>query len=417
MLPDNLFFQSFIQAGFECSTHKRRDDSRLDLISTTGHEKFISTDYGLLQRFGIRTVRESARWHLIEETPGTYCFDSLAVLLDAAAATGTEVLLDLLHFGWPDHVDIFSSEFIQKFGQFSYAVAHYLKRRPDRCRMIVPVNEISFLSWAGADVASINPYTTGRGSELKHNLVRAAVAASEILLNELPGVRLISPEPVIHIVGNPAIEGDDVEAESYSLSQFQAWDMLSGRLAPELGGRPEYLDILGLNFYERNEWVHNDTKALSRNDPRYKHFRHIVQEVWSRYARPMFVSETGTEDGARAEWFNYVCDETAAALEMGLPVHGICLYPIVNHPGWEDDRHCHNGLFDYPDAAGIRNTHWPLAHSVRSQQQRFQGSNSATHESYNYRSDLPVSSPVGFRLSTAPTPHESIRSQSQSLLF
>ena len=417
MLPEDLLFQSFIQAGFECSTHKRRDGSRLDLINSTGHEDFVATDYHLLHRFGIRTVRESARWHLIEAVPGTYCFDSLSVLLDAAAATDTEVLLDLLHFGWPDHVDVFSSDFIQQFSKFSYAVAHYLKRRSDRCRLIAPVNEFSFLSWAGADVASINPYTVGRGADLKRNLVRAAAAASEILLNELPGVRLLSPEPVIHIVGNPEIAGDDVEAEQYRLSQFEAWDMLSGRLAPELGGHPEYLDILGLNFYERNEWVHNDRKPLARTDPRYRHFRHIIREVSDRYARPMFVSETGTEDGARAEWFNYVCNETVAALEMELPVHGICLYPILNHPGWEDDRHCHNGLFDYPDAAGMRNIHWPLAHAIRWQQRRFLGSNLASHESYNNRPDLPVPSPLGFRLSTAPTPHESVRPKSQSLLF
>jgi hypothetical protein len=52
-----------------------------------------------------------------------------------------------------------------------------------------------------------------------------------------------------------------------------------------------------------------------------------------------------------------------------VPVHGLCLYPIVNHPGWEDDRHCHNGLWDYADAAGERNIYAPLATELGTQRQ------------------------------------------------
>jgi DNA-binding FadR family transcriptional regulator len=51
-------------------------------------------------------------------------------------------------------------------------------------------------------------------------------------------------------------------------------------------------------------------------------------------------------------------------------VHGICLYPIVNHPGWEDDRHCYNGLWDYADADGRRAIFEPLAREIEMQQQR-----------------------------------------------
>ncbi|MGI8637068.1 MAG: glycosyltransferase family 1 protein, partial [Segetibacter sp.] len=215
------------------------------------------------------------------------------------------------------------------------------------------------------------PYTLNRGQELKRILVRAAVASCEVLLNELSNVRLISPEPVIHIAGNPNIENDDVEAAAYTNAMFQAWDMLSGRLAPELRGRPEYLDIVGGNFYQRNQWIHNTTTPLSREDARYRHFSDMLKEIWLRYQRPLFVSETGTEDDGRADWFNYICDQTAIALDHGVPVHGICLYPILNHPGWADNRHCHNGLFDYPDASGNRQAYQPLAEAIHKQRFRF----------------------------------------------
>jgi len=59
-----------------------------------------------------------------------------------------------------------------------------------------------------------------------------------------------------------------------------------------------------------------------------------------------------------------VCKEVLMAIAQGVPVECICLYPIVNHPGWDDDRHCHNGLFDYPDASGHRPAFAPLADEI-----------------------------------------------------
>ena len=367
MSPAYPIFRSFIQAGFECSTHKLRSGRRLDLLASTQHDRFAREDYRRIQALGIRTARLGARWHLIESCPNRYHFDSLAIILDAALETETEVLLDLLHFGWPDHVDVFAPSFVSQFASYTWALTQFLKTRGDSCTMFAPVNEVSFLSWAGADKGAIHPCTVGRGSELKHNLIRAAIAASNILTDEIPKARLISPEPVIHIVGNPEIEGDAIEAEAYSLAQFQAWDMLCGKLAPELGGGPQYLDILGINFYEQNEWVHN-SRTLARDDPRYRPLHKLIHDVWTRYRRPIFISETGTEDGRRAGWFNYVCDEVRTALKSGIPVQGICLYPILNHPGWDNDRHCHNGLFDYADASGDRNIYWPLAQAILAQQ-------------------------------------------------
>ena len=413
-MPSSSIFRTFLQAGFECSSHKRRSGERLDLLRATRHEYFAKRDYERLRAFGIETARIGARWHLIEHAPHEYNFESLAVFFDAACESGIELILDLLHFGWPDFVDPFSSSFPKHFGRFVRAVTRYVKARGGCCSMFVPVNEISFLSWAGGEVGAINPYAVGRGLELKRNLVRAAAVASEILLNELNRVRLVSAEPLIHIIGNPAVPGDETEAENYRISQFEAWDMLSGSSAPELGGRPEYLDILGANFYDRNEWVHNSS-TLERNDPRYRPFSRILEEVWKRYRRPIFVSETGTEDDARAEWFNYVCEEVVAAHRLGIPVHGICIYPILNHPGWDDDRHCCNGLFDYADESGNRDTYWPLAHAILNQQHRLQRSYQVTHDAEQHRSDLFIPSAMGLCVSAATTSDEPLCTDAENV--
>ncbi len=367
---DAGIFASFLQAGFECSTH-RYGDKRLDLLEETCHTRFAIQDFRRVGQFGMRTVRTGARWHLIESVPGSYDFASLRPILDAAEQTGTEVLLDLFHFGWPEHLDVYSPEFTEAFANYVWATVHYLKSRGSHYKFFAPVNEISFLSWVAGDMQNFFPHHVGRGPELKVALIRAAIAASEILLNEIAGVRLLWPEPVVNIIGNPQIAGEQELAEHYRLAQFEAWDMISGRKRPELGGRPEYLDVLGLNFYDQNQWVHNGER-LVLGDSRYRPFREILREISIRYGRPLFISETGAEEDKREGWFRYVSEEVLAARQLGVHAEGICLYPILNHPGWEDDRHCHNGLFDYAREDGHREIYQPLASAILELQEQLQ---------------------------------------------
>ena len=108
-------------------------------------------------------------------------------------------------------------------------------------------------------------------------------------------------------------------------------------------------------------------KRSSPTDPQYRPFHEILLEVWDRYHVPIFVSETGTEDARRPEWFAYISEEVRRATSKGVPVAGLCLYPILNHPGWDDGRHCQNGLFDYADVNGEREVYEPLAEEIRRQ--------------------------------------------------
>jgi hypothetical protein len=94
--------------------------------------------------------------------------------------------------------------------------------------------------------------------------------------------------------------------------------------------------------------------------------------VHERYGRPLFVAETGTEGDARPSWLRYVASEARAALHAGVPLEGICLYPILNHPGWENDRHCHCGLWDYADHTGAREIYEPLERELTWQQRLYE---------------------------------------------
>ncbi len=79
----------------------------------------------------------------------------------------------------------------------------------------------------------------------------------------------------------------------------------------------------------------------------------------------MIISETGIENDVRAEWFRYIFEQAEIAKSNGVQIEGICLYPIVNHPGWDDNRHCHNGLWDYSNEAEEREIHHPLAEEIK----------------------------------------------------
>ena len=96
---------------------------------------------------------------------------------------------------------------------------------------------------------------------------------------------------------------------------------------PELGGNSGGFDVIGINYYDRNQWW-NYGETIRVGDPAYRAFSHILSEVYGRYSCPLFIAETGTENGYRPDWFAYIAGEVRKARALGVPVHGICLYPI-----------------------------------------------------------------------------------------
>lgn len=353
--------------GFECSTHKKRGGCRLDLIAATRHDEFAEADYARLMEIGMQTARDGVRWHLIEREPYKYDFASLKNQIEAMQKTGIQIIWDLFHYGFPDDLDIFSPEFIERFARFSAATAEYLKSETKDTLFLCPVNEISFFSWIAGDVGVFYPFARKRGNELKRQLVKTAIHAIDAIRENVKDVRFIQTDPAIHVTTGRTDAAAKRRAENYRRAQFQAFDMLIGQLNPELGGAPKYLDIIGLNYYFHNQWFYPNRRKIMRGHPLYRPLHEILGEFYRRYQRPILIAETGIEDDERADWFRFVCQESSLAREKGLPIEGICLYPIANHPGWEDERHCYNGLWDYADDSGFRESHQPLAEEIVNQ--------------------------------------------------
>ena len=366
-------FQSFFIGGFECSTQRGRDGRRHDLIAATRHDELAALDFERLREVNITTAREGLRWPLIETTPNQYDFASARTILLRAQNARFQILWDLFHYGFPDFTNPFAPDFPERLAAFARAFARFYRDESDETLFICPFNEISFFTFAAGERGLFAPYQSGRGWELKRNCVRATVLATKAVREILPDARFMQIEPVVHIVADPQRPHEQAQAESYRTAQFEAWDMLAGHLAPELGGAEDLLDIIGVNFYPHNQWIMSENPAeprqvIHRGQSLYRPFRQILTEVEERYRRPLFVAETGAEDDERADWLRYVCDETRAARNINVDVKGVCWYPILNHPGWDDDRHCYNGLWDYSDKVGNRQIYEPLAAELHFQQ-------------------------------------------------
>jgi hypothetical protein len=371
-------FKSFWIGGLECATHHLQNGKRLDVLQSSRHEEFFEQDFARLRAQGFQTLRSGLRWHRIETASGCYDFSSVLPMLQAAQAQDMQVIWDICHYGWPDDIDVMTSAFVRRFARFASAFAHLVHEETDTTPFFCPINEISFLAWAGGDVGYMNPFHHERGFELKAQLVRAAIEGIEAIWDKVPTARIVHVDPAIYIVADPERPHEQAAAEGHRLAQYQALDMLVGHLWPQVGGAPKYLDILGVNYYPNNQWIYNGL-TIPYYDPLYRPFRYILQEVYERYQRPMIIGETGAEGDFRGEWLHYVGGEAAAAIRAGVPLEGLCLYPILNHPGWEDDRHCHNGLWDYADDSGTRAIFQPLADEIQYTNQLIRAAQQSQH--------------------------------------
>ena len=180
--PPPTLFRSFLQGGWECSSHRLRSGRRLDLIAGTGHDANAAADYRQLasprpphhaRRPALAPDRGPAR-HLRLLVAGRRCSPP-------PRRPARKSIWDLLHYGWPDDLDIWSPAFVTRFAAFARAAARHHREATDAVPFWCPVNEISFLAWAGGDAAYLNPFARGRGFELKVQLARAAIAAMHAL--------------------------------------------------------------------------------------------------------------------------------------------------------------------------------------------------------------------------------------------
>jgi hypothetical protein len=329
-------FRSFYLAGFECATGYNVQGQWIDQLAATQHDRQAEQDYARLAEADIHAVREGIRWPLVDHR-GRHDFSSALAFVNAARLHHFDVIWDLFHYGYPDDLDPFSGEFVERFAAYCRAAAFFVRRHlPAGPWFFTPVNEPSYFSWAAGEAGLFAPHCKGRGFELKVNLARACLRGLAAIREACPEARIVNVDPICRVL--PRTDSPDEERRARSFNEevvFQFWDMVSGRLLPELGGRPDCLDVVGLNYYWTNQWeLDRAGTPLAADDPRRVPLAQLVRQVWERYRTDVVVTETSALDAERAPWLRELSAMADQLLDDGVQLGGICLYPILGMPEW-----------------------------------------------------------------------------------
>jgi hypothetical protein len=362
-------FDSFFMAGFECSSHRRRDGVRLDLIKATGHDRHVLNDYRQCKQFGFNTLRDGLRWHLIGKTPGKYDWASWLPGLEAAEQVGVQVIWDLFHYGSPDCLDQAAPDFPERFTDFAIAAIELQQSLSGRPPLVCPLNEINFLSWAVDDgyFPQVGPKQRGW---FKEQLVRTAIMAARAIKQRWPNSTIIWAEPLIHIAPHDRRRATIHGAQRNLQGMYEAYDWIMGRARPEFGGDPSLVDVVGWNFYPHNQWYWKGP-TIPMGHHEYRPLADMLVEMAERYRKPIFLSETGAEGSGKPSWLHYVCNEVRDAIRRGADVRGICWYPITAYPGWDNSRHAETGLLSTVVANGTRHVDQRLLAEFELQRELF----------------------------------------------
>lgn len=345
----NNLFRSFWAAGYEGSDLVWHDGRALAMNELTHHAHQVQEDYALLSQFGIKTVRETVGWRLVEQH-GRFDMSSLALRARTAQEMGLQIQWTFCQYGWPADVDLFSPQFVERFARFCHHVATYLAPFCDDAPIYSPINEISYMSWGlSARMFQGVNHAQDPGEEGKRQLVRATIAGCDAIWAADPRARILQCDPIIHVVAPDEQSEWEVPASNWRESQFDAWDMLCGRKQPELGGHPRYLDLVGVNFYHDNQWEAGSNARLHWHlgDARRKALHQLLTETYQRYQRPLYLAETSHVGSGRGTWIREIAQQAALAVQHGVDLQGICIYPIIDRPDWQDTERWHqSGLWD-----------------------------------------------------------------------
>ncbi|HEU4497124.1 MAG TPA: hypothetical protein VFR70_08750, partial [Flavobacterium sp.] len=248
-------FNTFFMGGYECADHINRSGERVNLLKETQHDIRVEEDYRDLAGIGIRTVREGICWSAVEKSPYVFDFSDIKKMMEAAEKYEIQQIWDLCHFGYPDGIYPTHPHFCDRFVALCEAFALFYKEHSKQQLFVVPINEISFLSWHSGDVRGTVPFAINSGFDIKYHLCKAAILGIKKLRDVDADCRIILVEPLIKVHAR----ADEIDLDHiYNLNeaQFQAMDIIAGRMCPELGGSEEFLDILGVNYYWNSQWEH-----------------------------------------------------------------------------------------------------------------------------------------------------------------
>jgi beta-glucosidase/6-phospho-beta-glucosidase/beta-galactosidase len=338
-------FRTFFIGGYECADMINKKRQRVNLLSATGHDIHVEEDYRQLSALGMQTVREGIRWSVVEKEPFVYDFSEVKNRISVAQKLGIQQLWDICHFGYPGDLVPTSPDFTDRLVSVCQAFTRLYRTMTEDPLIITPVNEISFLTYL-SDIAATTPFIRKSGAQIKYHLCKAVIQSIKAVKAIDPAAKVMMVEPLIKV--HPK-NGNRITPRvlEYNEGQFEAMDMITGRMNPELGGRPDLMDLVGFNYYYNNQWELRGRGVCWKKERERRNFPSLLKMAAERYGKPVVLSETGHYKEERCGWMLQITEECIEAMQNGVDLRGICIYPVLDRPDWDKMTYIPCGIWGY----------------------------------------------------------------------
>jgi hypothetical protein len=330
---------------------------RVDQYAASGHLERLEDDLADVAALGVRVWRYGMPWRLAEPTAGVYEWGWWDRALDVCRRHGLEPVVDLCHFGLPDHYGGFCDPgWVDGFGRYVDAF-HDRYREP---RWFTPVNEPGITALFSARLgmwndrkATEHDYFTALANVTLANLEALARIRADRdgwwIGAEGFGCHLADPDDDAGI--RAATEARDLEHAVWDLHLGVAPRGVGARLAEVVDGSirdriaalvgvvPRDRLVAGHDLYPVSVTLHGARAERPLSIPERVAAYEAEATAWfARYRTPFWVAETsnlGLPVAQGVAWLSALTDSLSALGDRGLPVRGICWYSRGDQYDWD----------------------------------------------------------------------------------
>jgi beta-glucosidase/6-phospho-beta-glucosidase/beta-galactosidase len=355
--PEGFVWAGGIENTFIGQT-ERIGERVLDEFALTHHYQYFREDLARVKGLGVRAMRYGMPWYKAEPQKGKFDWDWIDRALDAAAATGVEIIFDLMHYGVPLWLDnqFLNTDYEKHVADWGAAVA---RRFGDRIRYFTPFNEPLVCSDFVGLRGMWPPYLRGHDGQVKiiRNIARGMTLTIEAIRAERPGAIMVNVDAAGEVL--PATP-DLAEAAAFETEKtFVTTDLVLGMVGPDHRlrdwllthgmtesdllwhlDRPQQLELIGTNYYpetSQQQLARHGGELVRRPlSGRAAGMKNSVRQFWERYRRPVIVTESSL-NGTVEERGRWLAEAVAAVRDIraeGLPLVGFTWFPVFDLIDW-----------------------------------------------------------------------------------
>lgn len=317
---------------------------RVDELESSGHLGRRAEDLADVAGLGVRIVRYGMPWRLVELEPGRFDWTLWDEALSTCELVGVEPVVDLCHFGLPDHLGGFADPaWVDAFIRYFEA---FCDRFPT-VRWFTPVNEPTMTATMSGRYGVWNDRLASDAdfAEVLSLCVLANLEAHSRLLADRDGWS-IGAEAISVPVG-PVVDPDVERSLALGRASF---DLTFGcplnPLAESafVGVPVDRLERIASLVSTHHVVAGHDLYPISVLDmPDDVEAILDAYEAWAEdwsasYGVPFWVAETsnlGLDVARQSEWLDALAARLGAMRTRGLPVRGLCWYSRGDQFDWQ----------------------------------------------------------------------------------